>query len=84
MLVVDLLRPKLDWNADLSVIGQNKIFQYILTIINILLIIYISKIFININFYIALLLIGIFYGIIFLIIDKSIRKNEKKLFKKII
>ncbi len=88
MLIVDIKRPILDWNAEIEVLKQNgnKIFQYVWTIIIVILLLYITKIFKDVNLYIAIFGTFIIFGILLLIVDTYVRKqiNKNKLFKKII
>lgn len=85
MIIVDLKRPNLNWTNETMAIKENsnKLFQYILTIIIILLLIYLNKIFYEINFILALILTLIIFIVIILIINLYAKKNIKKLFKKI-
>ena len=88
MLIVDMKRPILDWKSEVDIFKQNgnKIFQYVWTIIAILLLMYIRKICENLNVYFGILVMFIFFAIVFVIINviiiKQIKKN--KLFKNII
>ena len=84
MVVADLYRPNLNWDADYEAVkNNNKLFQYALTIILILLISYFYKIFNEINLMIACLLIVLVLIILILILNKIIKINIKKLFKEI-
>lgn len=85
MVLVDLNRPNLNWNADYEAIknNNNKLFQYVLTIIIILILVYLNKIFSEINLIISCLLIILILIILILIINKIVKINIKKLYKKI-
>ena len=85
MLIVDLKKPNLNWINESSAIKDNgnKLYQYVTTIIIILLLSYFTKIFNNINIIISLLSIFIIFFIILFLINIYIKKNIKKLFKKI-
>lgn len=85
LLIVDLKRPNLNWNNETSALKENsnKLFQYVLTIVIILLLIYLNKIFNNINFILAIILMIIIFITIISIINIYIKKNIKELFKKI-
>lgn len=84
MVLVDLIKPNLNWKAEYEAIkNNNKLFQYALTIIIILLLIYFNKIFSDINLIISCLSIILILIILILIINKIIKLNIKKLFKKI-
>lgn len=85
LLIVDFERPNLNWNNETLAIKENsnKLFQYVLAIINILLLIYLNKLFVGINFSLALILTIIIFLIIIIIINLYIKNNIKKLFDKI-
>ena len=85
MVVIDLRKPYLNWNSEHSVVkkNDNKSFQYALTVIMILLYMYISNIFKELNVTLTLCLEGIILLFIFIIINVLIKKNIKKLFNKI-
>lgn len=86
MLVVDLIRPNLDWDTEYSVVkkSDNKVFQYAFMILNILFLMYLARIFKNLNMIVALTGEVVVYVILLIIIAKSIKKWQKKLFRKII
>ena len=87
MLIVDLKRPLLDWKAEYEVIKQNsnKLFQYVYTIVMVLLLMYFSSIFDTINFNIAILIVSLIFIVLIFIIDKYVRMeiNKNKMFDKI-
>ena len=84
MVVVDLYKPNLNWKEDYEAVkSNNKIFQYVLTIFIILILIYFNKIFSDLNLIISCLLIILVLIILILLINKIIKLNIKKLFKKI-
>lgn len=85
MVLVDLSRPNLTWKADYEAIknNNNKLFQYVFTIIIILILVYFNKILSDINLIVSCLLIILILIILILIINKIIKINIKKLFKKI-
>lgn len=85
MLIVDLRRPNLDWETEEAVVkkSDNKLFQYALMIVNILLLLYIATIFKEINILIALLIELLIYMAMFIIIDRCVKKWQNKLFNKI-
>ena len=88
MLIVDIKRPKLNWKAEMDIFRQNenKIFQYVWTITVVVILMYIKRLFENINLYIAILATFIIFTVIFIIINIYVKKqiNKNKLFKKII
>jgi ABC-2 type transport system permease protein len=85
MLLIDLRRPNLNWDSEYTVVkkSDNKIFQYVLMIIMVLILMYISTIFKNININKMLILELLFFGIIFILIDRLIKKFQNKIFNKI-
>lgn len=86
MLVVDLRRPNLDWNTEYSVVkkSDNKLFQYVFMIVNVIFLMYISSILKEVNVLVALIGELIIFAIIFIIIDRAIKKWQNQLFNKII
>lgn len=85
MLVVDFRRPNLNWITETSALknNKNKLFQYATTIIIILILIYLIKILKNVNIIMSLTIIIFSLFIILFIINKLIKNNINKLFKKI-
>ena len=85
MLIVDLRRPNLDWDTEYSVVkkSDNKIFQYVFMIINILFLMYIARIFKNSDILVYLIAQLIIFAIIFIVIDRCVKKFQNKLFNKI-
>lgn len=85
MVLVDLYRPNLNWSSYYESIknNNNKLFQYSLTIIIILLLVYFHKIFFEINLYLACVLISLILIILLVVVNKIIKFNINKLFKKI-
>ena len=86
MLVVDLRRPYLNWTSEHSVVkrNDNKSFQYALTIIMILVYLYLSNIFKDVNVTLTLVIEIFTFMILFIIIDRIIKSKTEKLFNKII
>ena len=86
MLIVDLIRPKLEWDTEYAVLKQNnnKIFQYVFTVLFILLLIYLNKILYDNNLDISILVTGIIFTVIIVIINIFAKIKQKKLFEKII
>lgn len=85
MVIIDLKNAYLDWNSEYEVFKQNnnKLYQYVITIIIVLLLNYFSKIFSDINLNFACNLIVIISLIILIIFNKIIKINKNKLFNKI-
>lgn len=85
MLLIDLKRPYLNWTSEHSVVkkNDNKSFQYALTIILILVYMYLSNIFKNVNVIITLIIEIFIFMITFIIIDRIVKKKSNKLFNNI-
>lgn len=86
MLVVDLRRPNLDWDTQYSVVkkSDNKLFQYALMIVNVIFLMYIANILEDENILVALLFEMVVFIVIWIILDRCIKKWKNKLFNKII
>lgn len=86
MLIVDLRRPNLTWDTEYSVVkkSDNKFFQYAFMIISVLFLMYIANILEEINIVTALIVEMIIFAVIFISIDRGIKKWQNKLFNKII
>lgn len=86
MLVVDLRRPNLNWSTEYAVVkkSNNKMFQYVFMIINVLFLMYLAKIFENVNIIITCVSEILIFVIIFIVIDRCVKKWQDKLFNKII
>lgn len=85
MLLIDLIRPKLDWDTEYAVLKQNnnKIFQYVFTVAIILLLIYLSKVLEGVSLNTSLIVTAITFGVIILLVNVLVWKKQNKLFKKI-
>ena len=85
MVVVNLRKPNLDWIIETSALKNNgnKLYQYVITIVIILILIYLVKIFKDVNIIISLSVITIILFIILFIINMLIKNNINKLFKKV-
>lgn len=85
MTVVDLRKPNLNWITETSAIKDNgnKLYQYVITIVIILLLMYLTKIFKDVNIVKSFSIIIIILLIILFIINIFIKNNIIKLFKKI-
>ncbi len=88
MLIIDIKKPNLDWDNETDAIkrNQNKLFQYVLTIIIILLLIYFAQVFenIKINLNLSMVLISTILFLVLFIINLIVKKNINKIFNKII
>lgn len=85
MVIVDLNKPNLNWITETSTLKNNgnKLYQYATTIIIVLIIMYFTKIFDNINIKISLSAIILLLLMIIIIINILIKNNIDKLLEKI-
>ena len=86
MLIVDIKRPIMNWNTEMEVLKQNgnKIFQYVWTIVVVLILMYAYNILKNT--YMLMLILFILFTGVWMILDKyvKIQNKKNKLFKNII
>lgn len=85
MLIVDLKRPNLTWDTEYSVVkkSDNKFFQYAFMILNVLFLMYLANILEKVNILTALIIEIIIFAIVFIGIDRGVKKWQDKLFSKI-
>ena len=85
MLIVDLKRPKLNWDSEYAVVKQNMnlIFPAILGMINIAVIIVFAILLNKFSVYVGLSALGILFIIVTIITNKYLRKNQYQLAEKI-
>lgn len=85
MLIVDLIRPKLEWDTEYEVFKQNnnKIFQYAFSVIIILLLMYFNNIFKDVEINTALMITALILLILIILILFIVKKIENKLLNKI-
>lgn len=84
MVLVDFYKPNLKWKTEYETVkNDNKLFQYVLTIFIILILVYFNKIFKDFNLNISCFLIILILVLLIFIINKIIKININKLFKKI-
>ena len=86
MIIVDLKKPNLDWNSEASALKNNgnKLYQYVVTILIILLLTYFTKIFNNVKIIISIPSIIIVLFMILFFEKIYVKRNINKLFKNII
>lgn len=86
MLIVDLIRPKLEWDTEYAVLKQNnnKIFQYVFTVLIILLLVYLNKVLKGANLDTSIIVTGIVFTTIIVMINIFGKIKQNKLFEKII
>ena len=77
--------PKLEWDAEYDILknNKNKLFQYALIIINILILIFINEIFKKYNFDKSLLIFATGLGAILIIFNLVLKKYQTRFFNKI-
>ena len=86
LLFIDLSRPRLNYENEVTVIKQNdnKLFQYILTVVICLIIWYLTQVTEELSLNISILIEIIIFSIIVIGMEIFIHKKANKLFKKII
>ena len=84
-IIIDLKKPKLEWNSEYAVVKQNMnlIWPVVLGLLNITIIVILAYICNLINSYIFITIISLVYVVLTLIVRKYIEKNEEKLLEKI-
>lgn len=85
MCIVDLRKPNLNWDNEISVTkkNDNKLFQYVFTVFIFLSLLYLNEIFIDLNLGLSIILTIFIFLIILIIIDRIVYKKQNKLFNKI-
>lgn len=85
LLILDLLRPNLNYENEITVIKQNdnKLFQYILTVTSCLIIWYLKEVTKEISLNISIVIEIIVFSIIVIGMEIFISKKSNKLFKNI-
>ena len=85
MLLIDVMRPNLNWTNKESIgkMNENKLFQYVYTIIIILIFGYFIKVLKNISFITAMIIISLIFVILYIILKIIIKKDINHIFKKI-
>ncbi len=86
MIIVDIRKPNLDWTSIESITknNSNKMYRYVITIAIVLIFMYFAKIFKNMNYNIAIIIMNFILAIILISINIYIKKNIRKIFNKII
>ena len=86
LTLIDLLMPKLEWDAEYEILknNKNKMLQYVLIIFNILFLIFIKDLFEKHSLNISLYIFAIILFIIFVVFNFCIWKFKQKLFRKIV
>ena len=86
MIIVDLKKPKLEWNSEYAVVKQNLnlVFPVILSMINIAIIVILGILLNSLNVYIGLIITGAIFGVVTYITNRYLYKNQYTLANKII
>lgn len=85
MFIVDLKRPKLEWDTEYAVVKQNMnmLYEMIYVFFVMGLLIGLGFLCINLNYNITLGIITIIVGLGIILVDQYVYKNQNKLFNKI-
>ena len=85
LCLIDLLMPRLGWDAEYEILknNKNKLLQYVLIIFNTLFLVFINKLFEKHNFDISLEVFAGLLIFVLIIFNVIISKYKNKLFKKI-
>lgn len=85
MLIVDLKRPKLNWNNEYAVVKQNMnmIFEFALMFFIIIIAIGIGYLTMNLNYIIPVAILTIIFTLGSVLINYYVKKNKNQLFEKI-
>lgn len=86
MIIIDLKRPKLEWDSEYAVVKQNfnLIFPAIVGLINIGILVLISILFKNLNIYIGLGSLIIIFSLVAYFTNIYLYKNQRELANKIL
>ncbi|MBP3832056.1 MAG: hypothetical protein ILA02_06780, partial [Clostridia bacterium] len=85
LCLIDLLMPKLEWDAEYDILknNKNKLFQYVLIILNILLLVFVNDAFKKHSLDKSLAFFASVLIIIFVVFNILLKKYQTKLFNKI-
>ncbi len=86
MFIIDLKKPKLNWDSEYVVVKQNLnlIFPVLFSMINIFVIIILYVLLKDINVYAGIIIVGIIYSIITMIANNYLYRNQYSLADKIL
>lgn len=86
MLIVDLKRPKLNWDSEYAVAKQNMnlIFPVLLSMVNIVVIALMVYLFKDINVYLGLAVLGCLFMVVTFMVNKYLYVNQNELADKIV
>lgn len=85
MVLVDLYRPNLSWSSENDVLrnNNNRLFQYVLTIVIVLLLVYFCKIFADLDLIFACVVMGVLFVVFIVVLNWVVKSCVSGLFKKI-
>lgn len=85
LCLIDLLMPKLEWDAEYDILknNKNKLFQYVLIILNILLLVFVNDAFKKHSLDKSLAFFASVLIIIFVVFNILLKKYQTRLFNKI-
>ena len=86
MIIVDLKRPKLNWDSEYAVAKQNLnlVFPVLLAMVNIVILVGFVYLLKNINVYLGVGLLGILYIVVTVVTNKYLYNKQYELAEKII
>lgn len=86
LLILDLLRPQLNYENEITVIKQNdnKLFQYMLTVVSCLILWYLKEVTKDLNLNLAIFIEITVFSLIVITMEIFINKKSTRLFRKII
>lgn len=85
LIIIDLKRPKLEWDSEYAVVKQNfnLIFPMIISMIAIFIIILAGVFLTNINVYIGIIILSLIFAIILYFANMYLYKNQNRLASRI-
>ena len=85
LIIIDLKRPKLEWDSEYAVVNQNfnLIFPMIISMIAIFIIILAGVFLTNINVYIGIIILSLIFAIILYFANMYLYKNQNRLASRI-
>lgn len=86
MIIIDLKRPKLEWDSEYAVVKQNfnLIFPAIFGLLNIGVLVFVAVIFKNLSIYISLGVLIVIFAFATYFTNRYLYKNQKQLASKIL
>ena len=83
--IIDLKRPKLNWNTEYAVVKQNMnmLYEFVISFAIMGLLVIGGFMISNINVWLAIIIVIAIFGLGTFIVDRYVFKNQEKLFEKI-